>query len=150
MECVVLRIQSLMEGRYEHFSHQADIGVRGIGATKEQAFEQAALALTAVITDVNSIEPRRRVSVICEAPSDELLLVDWLNAIIYEIATKKILFSRFEVHIDAGKLSGSLWGQDVDVVKHEPAVEIKGATYTELKVCRDNQGRWIAQCVVDV
>jgi len=34
--------------RWEHFSHEADIGVRGIGITKEQAFEQAALAMTGV------------------------------------------------------------------------------------------------------
>jgi tRNA nucleotidyltransferase (CCA-adding enzyme) len=29
-------------------------------------------------------------------------------------------------------------------------VEIKGATFTELKVGQDEQGRWLAQCVVDV
>lgn len=38
--------------RWEHFPHQADIGVRGMGATLAQAFEQAALALTAVIVDL--------------------------------------------------------------------------------------------------
>ena len=33
---------------WEHFAHGADIGVRGIGPTKEAAFEQIALALTGV------------------------------------------------------------------------------------------------------
>ncbi len=37
--------------RWEHFPHGADIGVRGFGATREQAFEQAAVALSAVITE---------------------------------------------------------------------------------------------------
>jgi len=138
------------QNRWEHFSHQADIGVRGVGFTKEQAFEQAATALTAVITDVACIVPSRLVTVTCEAPNDEVLLVDWLNAIIYEMATKKMLFGRYEVHIHGGRLEGNLWGQEVDVAKHEPAVEIKGATYTALKVARDDEGIWIAQCVVDV
>lgn len=40
-----------MNNHWEHFEHGADIGVRGIGATKASAFEQAALALTGVITD---------------------------------------------------------------------------------------------------
>jgi len=35
--------------RWEHFRHGADIGVRGIGVTQSEAFEQIALALTTVI-----------------------------------------------------------------------------------------------------
>ena len=75
---------------WEHFAHGADIGVRGIGATPAEAFEQAALALTAVVTDPAGIAPRRpRSTIDCEAPDDELLLADWLNALIYEMATRK-------------------------------------------------------------
>ncbi len=136
--------------RWEHFYHQADIGIRGVGASKEQAFEQAGLALTAVITEGNSLEAKDLVKVVCEAPSDELLFVDWLNAIVYEMATRNMLFGRFQVHIDGTRLEGSLWGQAVDVAKHQPAVEVKGATYTELHVKRSPDGVWIAQCVVDV
>ena len=136
--------------RWEHFSHGSDIGVRGIGSSAEEAFEQAGLALTAVITEVNSLEARELIEVECEAPSDELLFVDWLNAIVYEMATRRMLFGRFHVHIDDSRLQGSLWGQEVDVAKHQPAVEVKGATYTELQVKRNRDGTWTAQCVVDV
>ena len=34
----------LITGHWEHFSHDADMGVRGIGPTLEETFEQAALA----------------------------------------------------------------------------------------------------------
>jgi len=128
----------------------ADIGVRGIGATKEEAFEQAAVALTAVVIDVNSLKSRSVVQVFCEAPDDELLFVDWLNAIVYEMATRQMLFCRFEVHIDRHHLQGTLWGQQLEVAGHEPATEIKGATYSELRVKCDVDGAWVAQCVVDV
>jgi SHS2 domain-containing protein len=37
----------------------------------------------------------------------------------------------------------------VDPVRHEPAVEVKGATYTALRV-QQTDGHWLAQCVVDV
>ena len=135
---------------WEHFAHQADIGVRGAGASREEAFEQAALALTAVVTEVDSLKAVDQVAVTCEAPNDELLFVDWLNAIVYQMATRKMLFCRFQVRIEGTRLEGELWGQRVDVAKHEPAVEIKGATYTELRVQRNPEGTWIAQCVVDV
>lgn len=143
-------VESSMQPNWEHFPHEADMGVRGIGSTKEAAFEGAALALTAVITDPAEVMPTQPVTVACEAPDDELLLVDWLNALVYEMATRKMLFSRFAVRLNDHGLQGTAWGEPVDVARHQPAVEVKGATYTELSVKQDEQGRWIAQCVVDV
>jgi len=140
----------MSDTRWEHFTHGADIGVRGIAPTVSEAFEQTALAMSAVICDLALVAPREAVTVECEAPDHEYLLVDWLNAIVYEMATRHLLFSRYEVTLAGEKLSGTLWGEPVDVAKHQPAVEVKGATYTELKVAQDARGEWVAQCVVDV
>ena len=134
---------------WEHFEHQADIGVRGIGNTLAEAFEQAALAMSAIVTDLSGIAPKRAIHVACEDPDQELLLVDWLNVLIFETATRKMLFSRFEVHIEGGQLTARVWGEPINIARHRPAVEIKGATYTELKVFQQ-QNQWIAQCIVDV
>jgi tRNA nucleotidyltransferase (CCA-adding enzyme) len=135
--------------RWEHYAHGADMGVRGIGATPAQAFEQAALAMTAVVTDPAGVQARDAVEVNCEAPDLELLLVDWLNALIYEMATRKSLFGRFAVRLEGNRLHGQAWGEPVDIARHQPAVEIKGATYTSLRVARED-GVWVAQTVVDV
>jgi len=135
---------------WEHFPHEADVGVRGRGATLAEAFEQAALAMTAAITDPERVAAREAVDIACEAPDDELLLVDWLNALVYEMATRKLLFSRFEVRIDGHRLSARAWGEPADAARHQPAVEVKGATYTALRVAREPGSEWIAQCVVDV
>jgi tRNA nucleotidyltransferase (CCA-adding enzyme) len=137
-------------GAWAHFPHQADMGVRGTGPTLPAAFEQAALAMTAVVTDPAGVAPALAVDIDCEAPDDELLLVDWLNALILEMAARHLLFGRFEVTLDGHRLHATAWGETVDTQRHQPAVEIKGATYTELKVRRDESGRWLAQCVVDV
>jgi SHS2 domain-containing protein len=139
-----------MEISWELFPHGADIGVRGMGATKAQAFEQAALALTAVITEPASVSARDCVEIACDAADDELLLVTWLNAVIYEIATRKMLFARLEVMIQGTSLRARAWGEPIDIDKHQPAVEIKGATCTSLAVRQDESGNWSAQCVVDV
>jgi tRNA nucleotidyltransferase (CCA-adding enzyme) len=134
---------------WEHFPHDADVGVQGWGATAAQAFEQAAYALTAIITHAE-VKPQVFVQVRCEAPDFELLLVEWLNAIIYEMAVRKMLFGRFAVRIDGARLEGTLWGEPVDVERHAPACEPKGATYTALRVARNPDGAWSAACVVDV
>jgi len=142
------------EVRWEHFRHGADIGVRGLGRTREQAFEQAALALAAVVAEPARIREAESVELSCAAPDAELLLVDFLNALIYQMATRRLLFGRVEVHMqqtaDALRLEARAWGEAVDVARHEPAVEVKGATLTALAVAPDAGGGWLAQCVVDV
>jgi protein archease len=134
---------------WEHFPHDADVGVRGFGATPAEALAQAALALTAVVTTAR-VAPLSSVEVRCEAPDLELLFVDWLNAIIYEMAVRRMLFGRFDVRIEGTRLQATLWGEAVDVARHAPACEPKGATYTALRVGKDADGLWSASCVVDV
>lgn len=139
---------------WEHFRHVADIGVRGIGASPEQAFEQAALAMTAVVAEPGAIQPQRPVTLECAAPNLEILLADWLNMLVYEMATRRMLFSRFEVAIDETSahpvLQARAWGERVDRARHQPAAEVKGATLSELAVRQDADGSWRAQCIVDV
>jgi SHS2 domain-containing protein len=128
------------------------MGVRGVGATLAEAFEQTALGVTAIITSAAVVE-REKVEIECCAPDAELLLVDWLNSLVYEMATRQMLFGGFSVTI--GKrdgemhLRGEARGESVDRARHQPAVEVKGATYTALDVRHDADG-WLAQCVVDV
>lgn len=135
--------------RWEHYEHGADIGVRGFGETKAEAFEQAGLALTAVVTDPHKIGQFEAVTLECEAPDDDLLLAEWLNALVYQMATRRLLFSRFSVKIDGTRLRAQAWGEPIDAERHRPAVEVKGATYTTLRVARHGEG-WVAQTVVDV
>jgi SHS2 domain-containing protein len=137
-------------GTWRHFGHDADIGIQASGATREEVFEQMALGMTALITDPAGIEAREDVDIRCEAPSLDYLLVDWLNAIIYEMAVGRMLFGRFRVRLADGILLGVASGEKVDVGRHQPVVEVKGATYTALGFDRRHDGGWEARCVVDV
>ena len=143
-----------MIARWEHFHHEADIGIRGIGDTLREAYEQAALALTAIVAEPDCVRPVQTIAVSCVAPDRELLLIDWLNAIIYEMAVRRMLFGRFDVELRERPLSillsARIGGETVDATRHRPVVEPKGATYTELHVGQRADGTWVAQCVVDV
>lgn len=135
---------------WEHFSHGSDIGVRGFGESVEEAFEQAAMALTAVVANVSLVGHSETVEVRCCASDLELLFMTWLNAVIYEMAVRTMLFGKFRVVILGCSLTGTLFGEKVDPERHHVAVEAKGATVTALKVERDEKSQWLAQCVVDV
>ena len=138
-----------MEPSWEHFSHDADIGLVGMGPTKAEAFRQAGFALTAVVTDPRSVHCVEAVPLVCRAPSDELLLVEWLDSLVYEMSVRSMVFGEFTVEIGDGELRATAVGETVDRTRHDPAVEIKGATLTALRV-GPVAGGWRAQCVVDV
>ena len=140
----------MVEAYAELFPHGADIGVRGIGPTRDAAFEQAALALATAVTDPGRVAPRDEIAIACEAPDDRILLVDWLNALIYEMSTRRMVFGRFAVSIEGSRLRANAWGEPVDRQRHGPAVEPKGATLTALRVEQRGDGAWVAQCIVDV
>jgi SHS2 domain-containing protein len=134
---------------FETFEHDADIGVRGRGATLAEAFANAGRALTAVVTDPAGVREASSVEIACAADDPESLLYDWLNAIVFEMATRWALFARYDVEIQGSRLRATVFGEPVDVARHQPAVEVKGATWTGLRVAREGHG-WVAQAVVDV
>ena len=134
---------------FEHFAHGADIGIRGRSETLDRAFAEAGRALTAVVTDPDRVLATTAVPIRCSAPDHELLLVEWLNALIYEMATRHLLFGRFEVRLADHELVATAWGEPVDVARHQPAVEPKGATMTARRVAHE-AGAWLAQTVLDV
>lgn len=139
---------------HELFAHGADIGVRGRGPTLDLAFAAAGRALTAVITDPAAVRAVEAIDVHCEAPDRDLLFVAWLNEIVYQMATRRMLFADFGVTVSRDAdgqwcLRARLHGEPVDVSRHQPAVEVKGATFTALEVV-ERDGEWVAGCVVDV
>jgi len=140
-----------MEARHwEHFEHDADIGLRATAMTRAGLFEAMGEALTAIVTDPFGVRATDAISIRCSAPDNAVLLVDWLNALIYEMATRGMVFSSWRVELDGCDLRARVEGEIVDRERHQPVVEVKGATYTELRVDRDSEGHWRGQCVVDV
>ena len=135
--------------RYETFEHEADIGIRGFGRSINEAFANAAVALYSVMVNINSVAPLKARKVSVTAPDHELLLIEWLNALLAISDIEHMAFSKFEIAIDGASLYGTAWGEKLDRKRHEPKVEVKAATYHMLRVS-ENDGDCVAQCVVDV
>lgn len=138
-----------MAVHYETFEHEADIGIRGFGLTIEEAFENAAIALYSVMVTVGSIELHDERAFSVTAPDLELLFVEWLNALLSLSDIERMVFSKFEVSISGMSLTARAWGEHLDRDRHQPHVEIKGATYHLLSVKKERD-MFVAQCVVDV
>jgi len=135
--------------KYETFEHDSDIGVRGFGDTLEEAFENVAKAMYSVIVNVDLVKPLSTTVVAVSALDGEMLLVEWLNALLSLSDIERMVYSKFMVKIEGTELIGTAWGEKLDQIRHEPNVEVKGATYHMLKVYKDDDS-YIAQCIVDV
>ncbi|MBW3015385.1 archease [Candidatus Woesearchaeota archaeon] len=134
---------------YEFFEHQADIGIRGIGSTLEEAFEECAKAMFEVMVEIDRVEPKNEIKVECSASNEEELLVEWLNRLLAESGINNMVFSEFAVSIKASKLIGTAKGEEINPEKHKVKTEVKSATYSGLKVGK-KEGKIFAQCIVDV
>ncbi|HXY53977.1 MAG TPA: archease [Nitrospirota bacterium] len=135
--------------QFETFEHEADIGIRGFGNSMEEAFENAAVAMYSVMVNIDAVYPREKRTFSVSAADRELLLVEWLNALLATSDIERLIFSKFDVNIEGTMLTGAAWGETLDRDRHEPRVEVKGATYYLLSVKEEN-GAYTAQCVVDV
>ena len=138
---------------FETFEHKADIGIRGLGKTIEEAFCNTAKAMFSIMVDLNKVEPKVEVKISTNAASIEELLVYWLNELLSEALAKNIIFCDFKASIretaNGFVIESVARGEKIEPEKHELKTEVKGATFSELKVERKNS-KWLVQCVVDV
>jgi SHS2 domain-containing protein len=135
---------------YEIFDHTADLGLRVRAPDPAHLCEDAARGLTAIIAgDVEQIRPvvDRTFQVPGREPS--FVLLDWLNELLYEFETRRMLFSSFKVTLDEVGLRAVARGESYDPARHRLAHEVKGITYHGLSVQEQN-GRWEATVIVDI
>jgi tRNA nucleotidyltransferase (CCA-adding enzyme) len=136
-------------GTWVHVSHAADVAVIGIGRSKAEAFRQAALALTATLTDPSQAVSTTAVPVHCRADSDELLVFEWLNALVTEMAAGGMVFRDFGVELGEGELNATAFGERIGNVRARPAAHIKAARLTALQWTRGSD-EWRIQAIVDL
>jgi SHS2 domain-containing protein len=135
---------------YETFEHTADLGLRIRAPDLDALFVEAARALfSALVEDLNSVQPLHRHDLQLSGDDKAYLLFDWLNELLYRFDTEHRLFSRFEVHIEGDQLRGSAWGEPLDRARHALEHEVKAITYHGLRV-EPAEGGWLAEVIVDI
>ena len=138
---------------FRFFDHTADVGLELSAPTLPALFEEAALALSAVLSRSGRVEPRRHVSVSLTAPSLEQLLVDWLAELLGRFDVELWVTGGVEVTVDRGdgrcSLQALVAGEPLDRCRHPHALPVKGITYHRLSVLQTADG-WCATIVLDV
>ena len=138
---------------FTYLDHTADIAVRAWGGTVGEAFAEAARALIGAMVSLEWVRPMTSRAFALRGSSLELLLVDWLAALVAEKDVSGLVFARFDVDIvEDGpevELRASAWGEPLDPARHEPRLEVKGISLLGLRVRVDGE-TWFAEYVADV
>ena len=130
------------EGKFEFLEHTADVYIAAHGATMEEAFANAALAMFEVMTDTEKISPDHKDLVEVEAEDEYALLYSWLEALLVKFEVKGMLYSKFEVTNfketkDGFKLKATVWGEKFNPEKHPQKVAVKAATYHQMEIIKE-------------
>ena len=139
---------------YEYLDHQADLGIRGIGSTPEEALSQGAQAMLSALANVATVRERQQFVQRCSAPDIPSLFVEWLNELLYQHQVNNVLFASAHVtqmtrDAQGWQLQGMASGEPLDPGRHEVYTEIKAATYSGLAYRRMGS-QYTIQCVIDV
>ena len=123
--------------KFEIIDHTADTGIVARGETLARAFENAALGMFSIITEISRINKSDSRTVEVHAADIESLLVEWLNELVYIFDVDHLIFSRFDVHdLSDSMLKATCYGEKYDPLKHILKTGIKSATFYMLSVNR--------------
>ena len=142
-----------MEEKFKFLEHTADIKFQAFGRSMEEVFKNSALATFESVHDKN-VEKILTNEIKIQGTDKENLLYNFLDEIIFLFDAEKFLISEIkDLKIKKPEKSGSfeltatLVGDSSE--KYEINEHIKSVTYNEMFV-REEEGKWIAQVVLDV
>lgn len=134
--------------RWEHFAPEGCLGLRGVGSSKERAFEQVGLALTATMTDPASVRPQGREEIHCSAPDDERLLLAWIETLLGRMAMQHLLFGQYRVRIGPQGLHATALGEPLDPRGVDPRLDLHRVFCEQLRLIRGPAEDWRAEVIL--
>lgn len=124
------RTNKLKSRGYRVLPHTADVGIEGYGGNLSEAFEEAAKGMFSVITDLRKVRVKTRIELRVSSMDLSLLLVAWLNELIFTFETKGLLFKRFNVKkLDGASLEADCYGEEMERERHRIKSGIKAVTH---------------------
>jgi len=137
---------------WKRLDHTADLALEAWGGTPEEALEALCTGLLRQITDPERVRPLEATPLLVEGMDREEAVVGFLGELLYQIYGKGQLFNHVAVHsVGTRNIRGEAWGEPRDPSRHTLDLEVKAATYYDLRFERDSEtGGWRIRVVFDV
>lgn len=141
------------ETNWEALEHTSDIELLIRGHSEEELFINSISAILAQIAEAETVGEQNRLEITISAESREELFMDWLREILFLNLTRRFLVKKgesIELSAEGGyTVKAVVWGEKMDMEKHELLHEIKTVTYQDFFYGKKD-GIWQARVVFDV
>jgi SHS2 domain-containing protein len=132
------------DARYRLLEHTADAYIAAYGKDLAEAFENAAVAMFDVMTEIDQVSPILKDSVEVGAEDKQSLLYNWLEALLIKSETNEMLYSQFKIpdleQTESGyKLKATIWGEHFNPQKHLQKVGVKAVTYHRMEILEESE-----------
>ena len=139
---------------YQFLEHTADAYVAAYGKDLTKAFENAAVAMFDVMTEVEKVNPLTEEHVETRGNDEQELLYNWLEALLVKSEVNGMLYTKFKVselnHDSAGfRLKAKIWGEKFDAERHLQKVGIKAVTYHRMEIVK-TPGKVTLKFILDI
>jgi SHS2 domain-containing protein len=129
---------------YRFLEHTADEYILAYGDNLEEAFENAALAMFDVMTDIETIDPKEADSIEIKAEDETHLLYTWLEHLLLKFDIDGKLYSKFQINkikrIDnVFFLTATIWGEIYNQNKHPSRTDVKAITYHRMEIVKEKR-----------
>ena len=120
---------------YEFIKHTADIGIKVYGKDKKSLFLNAAYAFFALITDLETVTPKKEIKLEVKGEDLEDLFFNWLDELLFLFDTKGFVGREVSIEkIRQKTILAKIKGETFDPQRHPLNACIKAVTYHNFKV----------------
>jgi len=126
---------------FNFLEHTADAYIAAHGKDLSEAFENAAVAMTEVMTETENVDPDVEDHVEVKAEDEYALLYSWLEALLVKSEINNMLYSKFKISginktQEGFKLEAKIWGEKFNPKKHVQKVGVKAVTYHRMEIIK--------------
>ena len=127
---------------YKTLEHTTDAIIEVTANNLKEAFEIAGISVIEIILDSSKVEENSNRNLIVKGKDLKYLLYNWLEEIIILTITDGFAGKRILLEITKNEeyqINAKIFGEEIDLRKHEFKVEIKSPTFHEMEIKQNDK-----------
>ncbi len=136
---------------YKTLEHATDAIIEVTADNLKDAFKTAGISVIETILDISKVEEKENKKIVVEGKDLRYLLYNWLEEIIILTITEGFAGKRLQIEMsedEKWKITAKIFGENIDLKKHEFKVEIKSPTFHDMRI--EQNGKVVMRYLLDL